>query len=346
MANMIRLNQAEQANARQWIRALFNCSTVARVPQQRYGYSRLPSEPCTEIVQELIGRPCDFVKNKLDDALARLSQRDFPSGTGSGRRIRRSTTDLAVYLAWFCAQAGLIWDDSALTDYEITAIKDTLLGSTLYKAGLFVTTLLPATNTTAQSSNAQGSATKTTTIGGAPKIGYKATGAHSQHIPNLLGTANQKIMLTGTVFAIIADKTGTNTPNAYITPLGAGANGKIITVGKTAAEQVKFGSGNGYTDCMCWFDNLNDADSFCKTCQATFGNKFNNIHTVQAQADKNGYFKVSTSFGDAYIKANKLNEQLQLLEDSVDSNNSSNSSKNFQITDIELYDKWTRNSIS
>lgn len=339
MANTIRLSQSEQANARQWLKELFACSTVAQVPQRRYGY--LPSGPCTKIVQELIGRPCDFVKNQLDKELADISQHRFPSGTGSGREIQRPAAELAIYLAWFCAQAGIIWDDSALTEYEIDAIKNTILGGTLYKAGLFVTTQLAIT----QSPVAQNSATKTTTAN-PPKIGYKATGAHSQHIPNLLGAANQKITLTGTVFAIIADKTGTNTPNAYITPLGAGTNGKIITVGKTAAEQVKFGSGNGYTDCMCWFDNLNDADSFCKTCQASFGNKFNNIHVVQAQADKNGYFKVSTSFGAAYIKANKLNEQLQLQEDNAEASSLANSSKNFKITDIDLYDEWTRNSIS
>lgn len=117
-------------------------------------------------------------------------------------------------------------------------------------------------------------------------------------------------MKSGAVYCIEADKIGKNTPNAFVTPIKTQGTGTIIKVSKSQAENVMMGSGNGYTDCKLWFDNKNVADAFLLKVQGKYGSKFTNIHVAQAKADANGYFEVSTEFGNALIKANKLNEEM------------------------------------
>lgn len=137
----------------------------------------------------------------------------------------------------------------------------------------------------------------------------KSSGPHLKDIPNLTGTPGNKTTLSGIVFCIEADKIGKNTPYAFITPLQVVGN-DIITVSKANAEIVKFGSGNGYTDCKLWFTDQNLAANALAYCQNKFGSKFTNYVLGKANADKNGYFQVTTALGIAYIKAGRLNEEL------------------------------------
>ena len=95
----------------------------------------------------------------------------------------------------------------------------------------------------------------------------------------------------------------------YIKPLEAsGSKGKngVIT------NRVMMGSANGYTDCVCHFDNAQDADDFLKAwanANAT-QTQFTNVQVVRKNADSNGYFKIGTEYGPCYISAVKLNEQV------------------------------------
>ena len=201
-------------------------------------------------------------------------------------------------------------------------ITKTTLGAALFEFNCFTSQEDPTKpkqratkQTTATNTSATTAGSTTTTQSAGPVSGYKSSGPHSGEIPNLIGTAGVKENPTvSLMYCVQADKIGKNTPNAFITPLNTTAIGNIIEVDKATAETVKFGSGNGYTDCTCWFDDINLATDFAKKCQNKFGAKYTNISIAKAKTDPNGYYKVSTEFGECYIKAKKLNEAFEKAE--------------------------------
>lgn len=346
MAQPIILSIQEEALAKRIIKCIFEAASAGHVPQsdysdQIYSSNSIYQKAANELATEIVARNCDFVKNDLDGQLQILSQNNDLRSPVSNRPVKRTPEQLAKYIAWFCSNNGIIWDDIVLSNIEQDAIKATILGKQLYDAGCFLSSSQKAATPSVKATTGNSSSSTT---------GYKSSGPHSQDIPNLIGGANQKVQISGPVYCVIADKTGKNTPNAYITPLKVSGNGTVIQqVSKQAAETVNFNSGNGYSDCMCWFDNYNEAANFCKLCIQKFSSKYNNIRVVQDKATSNGYFRVSTEFGNAYIKANKLNEQLseELCEASeITTDSYVNASKNFKITDIDLYDEWSQKSYS
>ena len=201
-------------------------------------------------------------------------------------------------------------------------ITKTTLGAALFDFNCFTSQEDPTKpkqratkQTTATNTSATTAGSTTTVQSTGPVSGYKSSGPHSGEIPNLIGTAGVKENPTvSLMYCVQADKTGKNTPNAFITPLNTTTTGNIIKVDKATAETVKFGSGNGYTDCTCWFADINQATDFAIKCQNKFGVKYTNIGIAKAKTDPNGYYKVSTEFGECYIKAKKLNEAFEKAE--------------------------------
>ena len=92
----------------------------------------------------------------------------------------------------------------------------------------------------------------------------------------------------------------------FIKPLSASG-----AVGNT--NKIFISSGNGYTDCTCQFDDLNDAQDFLdKIIQNNrVPVNVNNLRIVKNKADANGYFLVGTEFGVVAISAKTLNEALE-----------------------------------
>ena len=152
-------------------------------------------------------------------------------------------------------------------------ITKTTLGAALFEFNCFTSQEDPTKpkqratkQTTAMNTSATTAGSTTTAQSAGPVSGYKSSGPHSGEIPNLIGTAGVKENPTvSLMYCVQADKIGKNTPNAFITPLNTTTTGNIIKVDKTTAETVKFGSGNGYTDCTCWFTDINQADGLDTT---------------------------------------------------------------------------------
>lgn len=270
---------------------------------------------CKKLSQAVILRTVDYkIFQSLNATLNFLSAVYFLPDlklTNSYYPVRKKPEMLAKYVAYFCVASKAFWDNSATTTYEMDEIAKTTLGKALIDFGCFTSQRAakakPATSTTV---SGQSGAQSTNTSNG-PANGYKASGPHSADIPNLLSVAGKKEYPTGNLmYCIQANKIGKNTPNAFITPLIATATG-IAKVSLQNAEAVKFGSGNGYTDCTCWFEDINLATDFVLKCRSKFGAKFNNINVVKARSDSNGYYAVSTEFGNCFIKAKKLNELLE-----------------------------------
>ena len=350
------LTQSEIANAKTFITTIFYAAGVSSKSAGRNWW--WPTKESELICDEILNRGFTFYTKNLDDALKRMAQQGLR--TAKGGTLHKTADQFAEYIAWFCSQAGIIWDDSLATPQEMQQYRSTIFGKALSQYKCFLSDISAAAATPAPTQSQ--SATKQSSTkqpGQAPINGYKSSGPHSADIPNLIGSANNKIHPTAQyLYCIEADMIGKNVPNAYITPLKT-TNTSIVKVSKTDAEKVKFGSGNGYTDCTLWFDSQADADN-CKTaCINAFGSKYSNIHVAKARPDSNGYYQVSTEFGDAYIKAKKLNEELDevlesLQEDCVDAACEKqeeepiyeNASKNFNITNVQLYSEWMHKSNS
>jgi hypothetical protein len=208
----------------------------------------------------------------------------------------------------------LYWDDTLKTPYEVDEFKKTMLGDTVYKYGRYISAIQdkPVKAPRAASSTA-GSSTSGNTAATQPQNGYKSSGAQSGNVRDLRdlnggpGTPGQKVTAAGKyIFRIIGDNPQSkNIPNVFIKPLSAsGATGNT--------NKVFFSSGNGYTDCTCYFDDENDAQDFLNKIIAAnrVPANISNPRVVKRNADPNGYFLAGTEFGVCAISAKTLNETL------------------------------------
>ena len=86
-------------------------------------------------------------------------------------------------------------------------------------------------------------------------------------------------------------------------------------------NKVFFSSGNGYTDCTCFFDDENDAQAFLNKIVAAgrVPANISNPRVVKRNADPNGYFLAGTEFGVCAISAKTLNEALvEAINEEID----------------------------
>ena len=78
---------------------------------------------------------------------------------------------------------------------------------------------------------------------------------------------------------------------------------------------VKYGSGQGFDDCILFFDDYNKAVEFMNKALSNLPSNVKTLGIKRQRTDSNGYFKVITNCGEAYIKASKLHEMLEKLEE-------------------------------
>ena len=268
------------------------------------------------ICDELVNR--DFTD--IDSALNTMHSY-APTRRGE---TRPKTEWLAKAIVYMAELLQLYWDDTLKTPYEVAEFKKTLLGDAVYKYGRYISALQDkptkaprtASNTSRASTGSTSSAGSATTT--QPQNGYKSSGAQSGNVRDLLdlngkpGTPGQKAYAQGKyIFRIIGDNPQSkNVPNVFIKPLSAsGATGNT--------NKVFFSSGNGYTDCTCYFDDENDAQDFLNNIISAGRVPANvsNPRVVKRNADPNGYFLAGTEFGMCAISAKTLNETL--TEDST-----------------------------
>lgn len=244
----------------------------------------------------------------IDAELQKLSYCRFPMSLSAPKNIYKKSEDLAKALVFAASKLGLYWDDTIHTPYEIDAFKKTKLGAMVYKYGQLVSMAKPP-RAKKSTSNATASAGGQTAA--QPQNTYKQSGGHKDEIRDHIGLNGsfEKVYANGTlIYKIEGESTTskTNIPTVFIKPITKGAE-------VNGTNKVYFGSGNGYTDCTCFFDELADADAFLAAIVSS--NKvpvnISNLKVVKKYADKNGYFIVGTEFGPCAIQAKKLNEALE-----------------------------------
>lgn len=277
-----------------------------------YSFNYTPYLDAAKVIcDELVNR--DF--NDINSALNTMHSY-APIRRGESRFKAEGFAKAIVYAAELLE---LYWDDTLKTPYEIDEFKKTMLGDAVYRYGRYISAIQDKpTRAPRAASSTAGSSTGGSTTATQPQNGYKSSGAQSGNVRDLRdlnggpGTPGQKVTAAGKyIFRIIGDNPQSkNIPNVFIKPLSAsGATGNT--------NKVFFSSGNGYTDCTCYFDDENDAQDFLNKIIAAgrVPANISNPRVVKRNADSNGYFLAGTEFGMCAISAKTLNETL--TEDST-----------------------------
>ena len=249
---------------------------------------------------------------------------------------------IAKMIVYAAELLQLYWDDTLKTPYEVDEFKKTLLGDAVYKYGRYISAIQ---DKPARASRSAASAGGTTSTNTAPQNGYKNSGAQSGNVRDLQdlnggpGVPGQKVLAGGKfIFRIVGDNPQSkNVPNAFIKPLSpSGAAG--------TTNKVFISSGNGYTDCTCYFDDEVDAQEFLDKIIAAgrVPANISNMRVVKRNADPNGYFIVGTEFGRCAISAKTLNEALAeaLTEDPTGGWESA--TKDYTREELEELHTWMR----
>ena len=304
----VKLNAKEQEYALSWMHDVLIAGGLKdSTGVKRHGYRQITNQVWGNqraIVQKACKTVCDEILNRqfadIDSAFKELSDAPFCGSFKSNRTVKRSPEHLAAFVAWFCANNGIYWDNTLRTTYEMDVFEKTLLGDALKQYDGYVEPIVVAKKATS---------TKTATQkapGQGPKNDYKSTGGQSGNVRDLKGTAGTKeILSVPMVFVIKGVNANTaKVPYAFIRPLKAsGASGNT--------NKVFLGDPSGYTDCTLFFTTIQEADAFLIKCNnGTIPSNISNLQVAKIGVDKNGYYKVGTEYGDAYIKASKLNEEL------------------------------------
>ena len=100
---------------------------------------------------------------------------------------------------------------------------------------------------------------------------------------------------------------GKTSPKIHVSPQGKSSNTPL---------PVKFTSGQGANDCILYFDDLTAANDFKTKCDANLPSNVAFLKVKKLPTDPNGYVKVSTNYGEAWIKASRLHEEI--IEDEAE----------------------------
>jgi hypothetical protein len=313
---------AGEAAAKAWMHDVMAIAGVLPQSQRTANYiyftryTNVPTAHASKICDELINR--DF--ENIDASISVLSgYRFFPDFTQDDRSKLYKETDIAKAIVYMAECFGLYWDDTIRTPYEIDEFKNTILGKAVYTYGRYISAIKDKTTKTRASSTS--SSGTSGTVAAAPQNNYKQSGPQSGNVRGLLGNPGDKVYAdTSTSYRIEGDKVKSNTPRVFIKPLTAsGAAGN--------SNKVYISSGNGYTDCTCYFDDPNEAQKFLdkilKDLPQLIKEKraisdITNLHVAKVKSDNNGYFLVDTEYGPCAVSAKTLNEAMtEALEEEV-----------------------------
>lgn len=341
MARIFTTPEAEQA-----AKSLMHDITLhggLRTTSQRTGITNQYNSAWIGAAQEI----CDELVNRnfknINTSIQKASYEYFPATIDGNSWKRLKPEAIAKAIVYFAELLGLYWDDTIRTPYEIDEFKKTYLGEIVYKYKRYISAIKDkSTRSKATSSGTGSSSTSTTKAAGtAPQNGYKQSGPQSGNVRDLQGNPGDKVTAdTSLIYKIIGDNPQSkNTPNVFIKPLSSS--------GETAGtNKIFISSGNGYTDCTCYFDDPNDAQIFLdKIIQNNrVPANVSNMRVVKMKADPNGYFLVGTEFGVVAVSAKTLNEALTeaVCEIKEEPSGWEKATKNYSKEELRELHDWMR----
>jgi hypothetical protein len=334
MARIFTTPEAEQT-AKAWLHDVTLAAGI-RTNNQRGSSQSFPAWYITaaqKVCDELINR--DF--SDVDSSLSTIARVRFNSvlDPNKSRKYKTLKPEAAAKCVVFMAELlQLYWDDTIRTPYEIDEFKKTLLGNAVYKYKRYISAIPNQASKSAKGSTPRAA-------GQPPKNNYKQSGPQSGNVRDLRYAPGQKVYAdTSFIYKIIGDNPASkNTPNVFIKPLSAiGA----VSGSSNDTNKIFISSGNGYTDCTCYFDDPNEATAFLNKVLASNRVPANvsNLRVVKNKADSNGYFIVGTEFGDCAVSAKTLNEALQ--ESAKEPANWEKATENYSKEELNELHTWMR----
>ena len=281
-------------------------------------------EEAKAISDEVKFRNFDF--NKLDGAIKRIAR--YTTFVQLHDFVAKSLTEnqIANIIAAFCKEQEIFWDDvnTLRTSVEMDTYRMSILGNACWNFECFLSQQKDkgAAKTRAAATRTVDPATGKTV----PKSGYKSSGPKSGLVKGLVGEPGVKTFLHEdypVVYVIVCESSKTKKQYAYVSPL--------------ASNSVKLGDPSGYSDCKLFFTSTLDANEFIDKIRAgrSYPSHITDFSLAKQKADTNGYFLLETDLGPAYIKASKLNEELE--EDTNIEEPKVRKSRFPEINDIDLY---------
>ena len=263
----------------------------------------------------------------FDEAIKTLSQCTFlPDLTISKGYIRAMPESICAFIAWFCDENNLVYNNINTSVEEMKQIKNTLIGKTLWDNYLFakdhtpennpnkgpinINIDIPNTSSTQATSTASAQSGNTgTPVATTVKAGSAAGHTLYRHNASGILTQGKLTNISNGYYVYWIGGEFTNPsktqPKLHVKP----------QYGRTPLK-VDYGSGQGYNDCILYFASEQAARNFMGIADANKPSKVKSLQLKKIGEDKNGYVEVDTEFGHAYIKASKLHEEVEeSLED-------------------------------
>jgi len=291
---------------------------------------------------------CDFIVNrtvetqrfqKLDKALEFFSKASFlPDLKATSGYVTKPAEELAKYIVWFCKKNNWVFNNKNTSREEMQFVcNNTIIGKVIWDNYLFAKDRIPEIDpdrikadsekpadtpkpvdapksTDAPKPQAtpqpQPSQPSQPTVGANGKLpdGTKQSNAnHTLYRSNANGLAHpdkpkvNQIGVNGKVYKIVGIKENVPTkitlnvkPRHAATPLN-----------------VNYGVGTGWNDCMLFFGSDILANDFRDKAWAGKPSDITELTVVSTREDTNGYVEVITEFGNAYIVASKLHEEVE-----------------------------------
>lgn len=200
-------------------------------------------------------------------------------------------------------------------------IKNTLIGATLWDNYLFARDHTPENNPNKGPINISTS-TPVDTTAQATSTASTPSGSTGTPVATTVkaGSAAGHTLYRHNASGILTQGKLTNISNGYYVYW---IGGEFANPGKTQPKlhvkpqygrtplKVDYGSGQGYNDCILYFASEQSAKNFMGIADANKPSKIKSLQLKKIGEDKNGYVEVETEFGNAYIKASKLHEEVE-----------------------------------
>lgn len=284
------------------------------------------------ICEEIKYRNFDFMTvDRYLDGLARTVYFSPLHDTTDNKRL--NAKQLANILAAFCASVEIFWDDvnTHKTVDELETYKKSVFGKACSDFQCFLSQQA-ALKDKASKKTAARTVVEPGSGKSAPKSGYKSSGPRSGDVKGLVmpskyvpTTASRKVYYAECVF----EPAKTKLQTMFIDPIRHPAE----------VNYVRFGDPSGYTSCTLFFETieaLEKALAVVRTGAVKVPSNITGFNIMEAKIDSNGYFIIKTEVGEALIKANKLNEEIEVPTD-VPETSETRKSRFPEIEDIDIY---------
>lgn len=331
---MARLTAPEATWSRPVVHDILEAGGLLKHSVRTRGENRIKRARLEEYAKVL----CDEIKfrnfdfPKTNEALTRISNYVyFTPLHDNDTRKRLTEIQLAHILAAFCAEQEIYWDDvnTARTTVEMETYYRSYFGKACLDFKCFLSQ--QAEKKPARSSAPRAASGAST--GSVPSSGYKTSGPKSGLIKGLIGEPGEKHKFPSYsyLYDIICVSDKKKKQFVFIDPLAY----------KSEVNRVRFGDPSGWSACKLFFETREDAEAAINTIYGSGSFRvpadISGMTPAKQKVDPNGYFKVMTEVGAAYIKASKLNEA---IAEEVEADAPKARASRFpEINDIDVYNE-------